>query len=286
MGNILKEVFQVGIPFLLRALTPLHPGSGSRVSGIVDLPVQREAHTDLPVIYGSSLKGALRSWAKARNIGDVERIFGPELGRGHEGMGKAVFTDAKLLFLPVRSLKGVYGWVTSPFLLQRFARDMKVVEELTEKGAVSIELGDIDVSDNQALGTGNNTLRFDLDGRDSVVLEDMILEFREKRFTFLETFGSLKEELEKRLVIVSHDVFKSLMRRALEIVPHIAINDETGTVDNLWYQENLPAESVLYSIAFTSEEMKEKLAGLLQGTIHVGGDITTGLGFAKIIRLG
>jgi len=46
-------------PFLLHAITSVHPGSGSEV-GLVDLPIQREQHTGFPKIESSSLKGALR----------------------------------------------------------------------------------------------------------------------------------------------------------------------------------------------------------------------------------
>ena len=41
-------------------LTPLHVGVGSTPE-VVDLPIQREKHTGFPVIFGSSLKGAIRS---------------------------------------------------------------------------------------------------------------------------------------------------------------------------------------------------------------------------------
>ena len=42
----------------LLAETSIHPGTG-RSTGVVDLPVAREAATDYPFIAGSSLKGAL-----------------------------------------------------------------------------------------------------------------------------------------------------------------------------------------------------------------------------------
>ena len=46
-------------PLFLICETPLHVGSGSDL-GIVDLPIQRERHTNFPKIEASSLKGALR----------------------------------------------------------------------------------------------------------------------------------------------------------------------------------------------------------------------------------
>lgn len=43
----------------LHAQTSLHPGSGTAL-GVVDLPIQRERHTQWPLIPGSALKGILR----------------------------------------------------------------------------------------------------------------------------------------------------------------------------------------------------------------------------------
>ncbi len=287
---VLSLVFEVGIPFLLRAITPLHPGSGARVSGYVDLPVQREAHTDLPVIYGSSLKGALRSWAIARKglqKIDVEELFGPEPGAGDKGIGQAVFTDAKLLMIPVRSLKGIFGWITCPLILKRFEEDMKTVSGLA---GTKIEVPDPPkVGDKEAVGTSKNGLRLRLKGSEVVILEDMVLNFKSGEIGPLKPLlnhQTEKLELEERVLVVSDDTFKRLLKRAMEVTPHIAINDETGTVSNLWFQENLPAETIMYSVAFTKKDLKSKLEKVLGDIVHVGGDITTGLGFAEVIRVG
>src|SRR4051794_4247895 len=50
---------QVARLLFLHAQTGLHPGSGTAL-GAVDLPVQRERHTQWPTIPGSALKGILR----------------------------------------------------------------------------------------------------------------------------------------------------------------------------------------------------------------------------------
>ena len=96
----------------MHCLSPFHPGSGTSVS-YIDLPVQREAGTGLPVMQGSGFKGALRhradrEWKKEQ----VKTIFGPEPQEAHEQAGAAYFTDLRLLFFPVRCLKGIFTWVT------------------------------------------------------------------------------------------------------------------------------------------------------------------------------
>src|SRR5260221_14740243 len=54
-----KPAEQQGRLLFLHAQTGLHPGSGTAL-GTVDLPVQRERHTQWPTIPGSALKGILR----------------------------------------------------------------------------------------------------------------------------------------------------------------------------------------------------------------------------------
>src|ERR1043166_7736227 len=94
----------------LHAQTALHPGSGTAL-GTVDLPVQRERHTQWPTIPGSALKGILRDHCReraARNYGgdrrkaneedlDLVAAFGP--GRVEESnahAGALSLTDARI----------------------------------------------------------------------------------------------------------------------------------------------------------------------------------------------
>ena len=297
--SALREVLRAAIPYVLRAVTPLHPGSGARISGIVDLAVQREAHTDLPAIYGSSLKGALRAWAEAtrkfskdegENAKKVKEIFGPPPGRGSEGMGKAIFMDAKLLLMPVRTLKGTYGWVTSPFLINRFLEDLRLIQQLADlkkENAIPKALTG-EPGSGKAWLQPNSPLVISVDGGKIVVIEDMKLDAEEEagKFEFLNLLGgSLANRLEGRVAIIDHDVFKRILERALQISPHIAINKDKGTVQNLWFQEDLPPETILYSAIFTTDALRSDIEKLLQGVIHVGGDVTTGLGFAEVQRI-
>ena len=55
----------------IHALTGVHPGGGTAL-GVVDLPVQRERHTQWPMIPGSSLKGVLRDTCRLA-LGDDRR---------------------------------------------------------------------------------------------------------------------------------------------------------------------------------------------------------------------
>ena len=62
----------------LRALSPLHAGTGQGI-GAIDLPIAREKATGIPYLPGSSLKGVLRDRASAWDR-DTLFVFG---ARGH-----------------------------------------------------------------------------------------------------------------------------------------------------------------------------------------------------------
>src|SRR5438876_7071425 len=108
----------------VHALSPLHAGTGQG-AGIIDLPIAREKATGLPYLPGSSLKGTLR--ARCEDIRQRYLVFGPDMeGRPTDDhhASSAQFSDQRLLLLPIRSLAGTFAWVTSPYVLRRFARDI------------------------------------------------------------------------------------------------------------------------------------------------------------------
>jgi len=124
--------------FTFYSLTPLHAGAGDS-AGAVDLPVQREKHTEYPVVYSSGIKGSIRCFSEFNSTLKpyVKEIFGDE---GNEGSsGRVIFTDAKILFFPVRSSEGVFKWVTCPFVIERFKRDLKFIDIPGDDFSVTID---------------------------------------------------------------------------------------------------------------------------------------------------
>lgn len=81
-----------GFLLFLYTETPLHAG-GEEGFGTVDLPIQRERITRLPVVQGSGVKGALRETLTPRNrdesTGWIEDVFGPEPKAPKDDKGKA-----------------------------------------------------------------------------------------------------------------------------------------------------------------------------------------------------
>ena len=134
-------MFRFARPLFLIVETPLHAGSGTDL-GIVDLPIQREKHTDYPKVEASGLKGSIREVFETQpNVSALERawpmtfrsdayleairlVFGPEAGADHASASG--FTDARLLLFPVKSVAGVFAWVTCPAILERFRNDLSM----------------------------------------------------------------------------------------------------------------------------------------------------------------
>ena len=116
----------------LYAVTPCHAGSGASV-GVVDLPIQRERHTNWPVIQASGVKGALRAHFDRFKTGIKEKpaqqtfdnltdlVFGSE---SSDHAGSLSVGDMKILAFPMRSNVAPFVWITCPAVLKRFNKDL------------------------------------------------------------------------------------------------------------------------------------------------------------------
>jgi len=125
-------VFEKALILGLYSVTPVHAGSGAELS-VVDLPIQRERHTQFPVIWGQSLKGVLRRAYEKTDNTDKEKtrvIFGPDTNNASDHAGAISVGDAKILLFPVRSLKGVFAYVTCPLVLERFVEDVEFMSKI------------------------------------------------------------------------------------------------------------------------------------------------------------
>lgn len=255
--------------YVIHALSPLHAGTGQSV-GAIDLPIARERPTGIPLVPGSSIKGALRARCDEKDS-DRFTIFGPEKDNASDYAGAVQFSDAHLLLLPVRSIAGTFAWVTSPYLLQRFARDAK------EGGRADLTFtGKLDGEGKCFVGNDKAAIKADLGTTKRVILEDLDFEAVVEPLVdnlarqiaavlFSATDTQWHETLRHRLCIVHDDVMSLLLETATEIVARIKLNTDTKTVDSeagaLWYEEALPTESVLYGLVVASGVTKERAAG-------------------------
>jgi CRISPR-associated protein Cmr4 len=264
----------------LLAETSIHPGAGQS-SGIVDLPVAREAATDYPVVPGSSLKGALLGLARQRELNgkehmttqDRDRIFGRS-----DNAGALLVSDARLLLLPVRSLSSAYKWITCPHLMERFSRDrqragignqIEASQPATGKylGYPSADASTLFLEERQFEHGGG------LPGSIVPALGPLI------------SYPKTRERLAEQLVLLHNDDFAWFARYGLAIQARNVLDPEKKTSANLWYEETIPADALFYAV------FAERQAGALDAAtklfdqhpyLQVGGNETIGMGWFAV----
>lgn len=274
----------------LRAETSIHAGTGQN-TGVIDLPIQREAHTGWPCVFGSAMKGAIRAHAATKSRGDLDEqminaVFGPDTKNASDHAGAIAVTDARLLLLPVRSLTGHFKWVTCPAVLKRLKRDMELVG--SEK-----DVPLLDVPRNKVVSHK---------GGDPIFLEEFQFEQDKQEIgnllDLIASFGIERDELAGRLVIMGNDDFADFCRTATAITPHIAIDNvkKTAVGGALWYEESLPPDTLLYTMlmasaardkssTMTAADVRVAVTGMFTGDrpyLQVGGNETVGMGWCKV----
>lgn len=219
----------------LLAETPIHPGVGRNL-GAIDLPVAREAATDYPVLVGSSLKGALLDHARGlgKDKKELNRLFGQQAEAG-----QLLVSDARILLLPVRSLTGQYRWATCPHVLERLVRDKRRAGQAPKVAT----LQEVAAGKVRAEGQGELFLEereFAIDGK---VPEDVIAEIK----------GMIgderaRERVPRQLVLLADEDFAWFARYGLAVQARNVLDEEKKTSKNLWYEETLPPDTVMYAL--------------------------------------
>ena len=257
-------MYQIAKPLFFVCATPLHAGKGDDL-GIVDLPIQREKHTDFPKIEGSGIKGAIREAieSKTKEIelngkpiiatkgGTLNLVFG-DPNKGDEHASAIGFSDARLLLFPVRSLKGVFAWVTCPKVLKRFLDELELICGLTFEEIKAIDFQALSKTVSSKVCLVNN----------DIILEEFGIPAKENPNTqklaqFLAEKTTVKGLTEK-LVVLDDDTFTYFVKYATEVITRIKIGSN-GTVEaGPFNEEYLPAESILYAHVTASPLFVEK----------------------------
>ncbi|MFP3869623.1 MAG: type III-B CRISPR module RAMP protein Cmr4 [Syntrophobacteria bacterium] len=281
----------------LFAETPIHAGAG-RATGAVDLPIQRERHTGWPMIQASGLKGSMRAACEERKqnaAAKITAIFGNDERGGADQAGAISVGDARLLLFPVRASIAPFVWVTCPAVLKRLKRDLLRI-------GFSAAWDTPDCDDGHYLGSEKSQ---------PLLLEDLLLTYKKQVHGAI--YHVLKQfippwpeygagELERTLCIISDENFGILVETATEIHTRIVLDDKTKTSQNLWYQELLSQNNILYSPLVLAEERRRAdsdqakailpahelwqfLVNTLGDYLQVGGDETLGRGWTRVVWL-
>lgn len=265
--------------------TSMHVGAGQSAD-VVDLPVAREGATGLPQIPETGVKGALREWATERpdttshiDVNGIKTLFGSSEEGSEGGAGVAIFATARLLCLPVRRLDNLYGWMTCPYLLDRLRRDVQRLG-----GNVSIPDFSPDEETARVVGQGGSIFfeeyvfeATSIEPSEQEKLKDLLGQIVGK-----ETFKTLIS----RLVIVSNSEFAHFAQNALPVNARNVLGDNKTAI-NLWYEETMPPDTLLYTLISprhtkAADEVKlfvEKVNGAF---IRFGGNETVGHGWTAV----
>jgi len=297
-------------------ITPLHPGSGASVAG-VDLPIQRERHTNFPMIQASGVKGALRDLAEkvCKDEEKIKIVFGPKTEGASEHGGALAFTDARVLLFPVRSACGVFAWVTCKSAIERLKRDIFVIPNVDQREKAFTEIQEIELPDvlqGQAVTPPNAKVTLN----DKVILEDFCFTLSKEgqdkvgklaawlgdhAFPIALRYWREKLKGDHALILLSEDDFRRFVEMSTEVITRVQLG-ETGTVAaGPWDEEHLPSETLLYSLALATDPklpnssipdaqgvikfLKDDLLEKVQA-VQFGGDETVGKGLVFMRFLG
>ncbi|MGZ5444634.1 MAG: type III-B CRISPR module RAMP protein Cmr4 [Thermoanaerobaculia bacterium] len=281
MGKKTLEQFAV---LGLYTETPLHCGAES-TTGFVDLPVQRERHTNYPVIPGSTIKGVLRDdfvpppGTTPEGLKELrDRFFGKE---DSTNAGSVAFGDGILVAFPVRSSGAPFHWVTCPFALERAFRTMG------ETWSISSEPGEGQAWAHAALG--------------DIALEDVtvttVLHESHKTITdgllklipATAGFGYLRKIFEKRLLVLHDNDFQEIVETSTEVLTRIKLNSQGTTAElsktdkgNMFVEELVPSDT-LFLAPLRGDESIIKPYRSIPDLIRLGGDETVGRGVTHAV---
>jgi CRISPR-associated protein Cmr4 len=293
----------------LHATTPLHVGTGQSLD-MIDLPIQRERGSGLPVVGGSSVKGVLRAEAESRGPqAFVNSAFGNEQDP-NEGAGAVTFGDARLLLFPVRSVRLLFAWVTCPYVLRRYLSDRAELSGRNGGPAPApVEKAALDavaIHRNRVLCSGESLL-VDARPKDGVPGGTVYLEDADLDAVVAPAVTALAEALadrclapelrpllHERLVIVDDSLFGTFVRQCTEITARVKLDDDKKTVvkGGLWYEEALPAEAILHA-GVAAEKTRGKRASRFDPDDHLkklreirsaqfGGKASVGRGLCRL----
>jgi CRISPR-associated protein Cmr4 len=233
--------------------------------GFIDLPIIREKVTCWPLVPGSAVKGVMRDHfdQKKNEKKDEERkafeklinaAFGkPEDDSGNANSGSLVFTDARIVCLPVRSLYGTFAYVTSRLVLERLTRDLIAAGYKDVPEAPEADETEVLNATGSKLAVDNKVFFEDLDFT-ARADNDRTQKWAEMLAgaIFSSDDARWQSIFKERFAIVSDNSFNFLSETGTEVAAHIRIEDNKKIVAKgaLWYEEALPVETILAGIAW------------------------------------
>jgi CRISPR-associated protein Cmr4 len=296
--------------YLAQTLDPVHVGTGEFQLGRVDNLIVREAGTNLPKIPGSSLAGVTRAFMamstqgksacagkgsdsddqNESSTGDhcaqfncpVCMSFGYSKKR-KSFQGLVQFTDARVLFFPVFTLRGPM-WITSPGTMEAaglyFSRGKgdALDSKLREEHAILYW-----PSEKEILSVGAALNRLNLGWlylsryHENTVPNPAEWEYAGDKCSIATAAGMLLKPILSRIVIVDDEIFPIIVEDQLEVRTTVSINPKTGAAADgaLFTSEAIPRSTFLqFQITTLSPDFfinptDNKAPGFTQDDLHL-----------------
>lgn len=291
----------------LYAETPVHVGADTSI-GALDLPIQREVTTGLPIIKAESLKGALRERFRPARDRDAERerwkrIFGAEppaagTRAGKLRPGSLRVHEAQLVAFPAPALSSTFVWVTSPLARVRLERKARLAGLA---GALKLGSGSAAGPAGAAcLAAGHQQGKFVLGPYVVTVshdpgLSDWARRLGEVALPRLPELEYFRDKLATGLFDCSDDLLGAISRDCAPVAARVQLGTgEDGGVPRKtvqhgpFYSEYLPAESLLAALLECDDrdDLDHVRNGLDDTVLRIGGDETLGKGllWCRVLR--
>jgi CRISPR-associated protein Cmr4 len=295
----------------LYAETPVHVGADTSL-GALDLPIQREVSTGLPIIKAESLKGGLRerfrpSKAQRPDRERWVRIFGaepPAAGTRADQLrpGSLRIHEAQLVAFPAPALSGTFVWVSSPLGRARLERKARLAGVTVSPGPGKPATPAADPAGSVCLTAGNQNGEFVLGPYVVAVshdpeVKDWARHLSDIALPHLPELEYFREKLATSLFVGSDELLSAISRDCAPVAARVQLGTgENGSAPRKtvqhgpFYSEYLPAEVLLAALleCDDSHDLSHVCDGLNDNVVRIGGDETLGKGllWCRVLRAG
>lgn len=234
--------------WFITAKTNLHVGNENTSSyGLIDLAIQRNATTGLPCINSSSLKGALNEYASQGNNG--EEIIEASKRKDIFGCDKKGKGDTQ---------KGNYTFFDANILFLPVQDDKNLYHLATSETVVERFIAFLKVLGTVAEDYSIDNFKSDIQNSGAI---------DSSRFASIDWNADMAD-------LCSDDNLPIIARNVLE----------NGESKNLWYEQVLPAETVLYTLIDGRNDNTLETA-INDKIVQIGAGATIGYGYSKFTNL-
>jgi len=289
--------------YIFHALSPLHFGTGVAV-GAIDLPISREVNTGLPNAPGSGVKGVIKDvlrngYGATHDADAYVHALGAAPGdqEAERAQSALSFSDGLLLAFPVRSLCGVFAWVTSPYAIHRLRRFLPAVPS-----SPAVTSGTAATAATEHLAANAHLYLHDL--KLSLILDQNVGTLASELAKIIwpcegqldaAVPGAINEErtnFTKRFAIVSDEDFVHLSTVGCEVRVRNALEPDAKIVKQgaLWSEEYAPVETIFWGTLMADHVNGQDGAKTLakfctrfgpERVAQFGGKATVGKGVAR-----